>query len=373
MKETKLKLTNSRSQQIAIGRTGEHDVARIILDISHYIDLYGDVSASVVVSESVFKQGYPIPCTQDGATVTIPVTDALTRRSVSYMEVRMSTGDGLAKSEMVKIICTNALPDAVGDAPTPIADWIDNAENLLRNLNGTAVVGMYGSNIAPMILEVIGVPEYIGEDEIGEVNGYDIAKTGWYSFARITADNGVYVGSGLIVDGVEDYKAGVNYIDVAVRFGTNGDSTIITINWDGNTVNQYLFRATDLAIRNLDYRSTYRVYDIGDCLSFTTSGTKKAVFQNLTRNIVYAVDAIDCPMVVHLPDVSTESFGTWIELRVELTTSTNVSLEFVPPGNTKLSGTNVNVPKEGLNIIMAQYHEKMNTWFISNTVWAKPK
>lgn len=181
MKITKIKLTDSEKKQLVIGRTGEHDVNVIEIDLSHYIDLYGDVTASAIISESVYKNGFPVLSEQDGDVLKIPVTDALTRHSQSYLEIRMITGDGLAKSEIIRLICKTALPDATGDAPTPIADWIERAEKVLKDLQE--------SGVDPEIIEK-SLRDYLAENPI-EVDTLteDEVKQIVESYGYITEDH----------------------------------------------------------------------------------------------------------------------------------------------------------------------------------------
>ena len=85
-----------------------------------------------------------------------------------------------------------------------------------------------------------------------------ITETGWYVFARILAKGGGFVS----VEGAAGYiaSAGDDHVDVAVRFEVAATSQIVDVNWSEYT-ERIVFQATDLAVRNLDYRVTFYVYD----------------------------------------------------------------------------------------------------------------
>lgn len=115
--------------------------------------------------------------------------------------------------------------------------------------------------IADKAVEAIGIPKYV--DDISEYEAYGLTETGWYLFVRIFAKEGVKVSGNYSVVGAAGCVAAVgeNYIDVAIQFDVASLSKLVTVNW-GLESETFVFKATDLAIRNLDYRSTFYVYDI---------------------------------------------------------------------------------------------------------------
>lgn len=70
---------------------------------------------------------------------------------------------------------------------------------------------------------------------------------------------------------------GADHVDVAVKFDTAAQAQEVTVNW-GAAESAYVFRATDLAIRNLDYRTTFYVYDLSPFAEWTFGLTKDATF-----------------------------------------------------------------------------------------------
>lgn len=110
------------------------------------------------------------------------------------------------------------------------------------------------------VIQVAGLSRYY--EDVTDFSAYGLDAPGWYSFARIKAPAGVTVTSETKVEGPAGYIAtvGADYIDVAIRFATAALGVLVSINW-GENEEFFLFKDTDLAIRNLDYRVTFYVYD----------------------------------------------------------------------------------------------------------------
>ena len=127
-----------------------------------------------------------------------------------------------------------------------------------------------------------------------------------------------------------------------MRFGVTAMSQAVTVGWDGQRAETFVFRATDLAVRNLDYRTTFYLYDLAPFVTWTyalttdatfvanknyytkdgdtytlaevTAGAavpadtyythSKVRFEGMTRNVTYKFDEIiDCPIEIALPVV----------------------------------------------------------------------
>ena len=110
------------------------------------------------------------------------------------------------------------------------------------------------------IVESVGTPLYI--DDVTKYAAYGITETGWYAICRITAVAGMAVTADTLVEGAAGYiaKIGEDHVDVAVRFGVAAESQTVMVDW-GKYKETFVFKATDLAVRNLDYRVTFYVYD----------------------------------------------------------------------------------------------------------------
>ena len=111
------------------------------------------------------------------------------------------------------------------------------------------------------VIEAVGVPTYVADP--AAYAGYGISESGWYIFARIYAGGRIKVTAATQVTGAAGCikNIGEDHVDVAVRFGVAAESVKVTVNW-GSYVDTFVFKATDLAVRNLDYRVTAYVYEL---------------------------------------------------------------------------------------------------------------
>ena len=129
---------------------------------------------------------------------------------------------------------------------------------------GGRVVALAGEELAVgTVIDVVGIPTYV--DDVGDYSAYGLEDPGWYVFARILAREGVVVTTGASVEGAAGYRMGIgdDHVDLAVRFEVAALSQTVTVDW-GTTEDTLVFRATDLATRNLDYRVTFYIYDLED-------------------------------------------------------------------------------------------------------------
>ena len=154
-------------------------------------------------------------------------------------------------------------------------DGVWRAETAGENRIASAIEGIAGTlkvrnRVLPLelsefasgnIVETVGIPMYVSD--ISDYSEYSITETGWYVFARVFAPEGVTVPESPEIEGAAGYIAtqGDDHIDVAVKFEVASMSKKVIIDW-GETEDTFIFSATDLAIRNLDYRTTFYVYDI---------------------------------------------------------------------------------------------------------------
>ena len=185
---------------------------------------------------------------------------------------------------------------------------------------------------------------------------FNLTETGWYVFARIRSKYGLSVTGSTHVIGADGYIAtiGADHIDVAVRFGVAGESRLVTIDW-GEYQDKFVFRATDLALRNLDYRVTYYEYDLADYATWSFALTTDTTFalwkkyytledgeyvladviygdpvpadtyyvhskirlEGMPRNITYKFsEIIDAPVEIVLPDIPDDGYGCWFEFKL---------------------------------------------------------
>lgn len=143
---------------------------------------------------------------------------------------------------------------------------------------GSKVTSLTDAEIAlGTIVETIGTPVYV--EDVSEYADYGITEPGWYAICRVTAAGGTKVTGVLSVEGAAGYVAtiGEDHVDIAVLFGVAAESQKVVINW-GDYKDTFVFKATDLAVRNLDYRVTFYVYDADDFATWHYKRSTDAVF-----------------------------------------------------------------------------------------------
>ena len=264
-----------------------------------------------------------------------------------------------------------------------------------------------GTDIAEgNIVEAAGIPQYV--TDMSKYTKFGITEPGWYVFARIHAINGVKVTDRTTVEGATGYTAevGDDFVDVAVRFDVTAQSHKVTVKW-GESIDVFLFRASDLAQRNLDYRVTFYVYDVKDFVTweyelttdekfvedktyFTKDGEtytaaevtvgadvpantyythSKVRFEGIAPNITYRCDTvIDCPMEFVLPEVEDETHGCWFEIRC--LHAGEYSMTLIPPSDdVKIATEHTQRETKGVNMINLHYTSINGTkiWRFMNT------
>lgn len=112
----------------------------------------------------------------------------------------------------------------------------------------------------------VGIPTFIpGYADMSAYREYNITKEGWYLFCRITSGNSnVKSSAETTVEGAAGYIVSDGHIDVAIRFEVAAMSQLVTVHWNAEEQETFVFLATDLATRNLDYRTTFYVYDVAE-------------------------------------------------------------------------------------------------------------
>ena len=128
------------------------------------------------------------------------------------------------------------------------------------------------------LVDAIGIPVYVSD--VSDYSEYELTDTGWYVFARICANYGIEVAAGTTVEGCAGYIANVGsgYVDVAVKFEEAAISKTVVVTWDEDHVDRFTFRANDLAVRNLDYRSTFYLYPLDDYVTWSYERTTDTTF-----------------------------------------------------------------------------------------------
>lgn len=260
------------------------------------------------------------------------------------------------------------------------------------------------------VVEGVGIPEYVADPMTkSEYTGLD--EPGWYMFVRINAKEGVTVTEDFVIsgqDGIIDPAEGDDHVDIAVKFEVAAQTREVTLQWSEDLEETYLFRAVDLAVRNLDYRTTFYVYDISEFASWTFALTEdetfvegknyytrdaednyilaevtageavpanayynhsKLTFSGMTRNVTYKFDElVDCPIEIVLPEVPDDGYGCWYEIQMRYKDSYSCTL--VPTDETVKIGTaSTQSQSAGINVIDLQYTDvnDVKMWTLLNT------
>lgn len=126
----------------------------------------------------------------------------------------------------------------------------------------------------------VGIPTFIpGYADMSAYREYNITKEGWYLFCRIVSGNSnVKSSAETTVEGAAGYIVSEGHIDVAIRFEVAAISQLVTVHWNAEESETFVFLATDLATRNLDYRVTFYVYDADPFATWHYKRSADAVF-----------------------------------------------------------------------------------------------
>ena len=262
--------------------------------------------------------------------------------------------------------------------------WGEQNEHRVTSLTDTKLA-------QGMIVEAVGVPIYV--NNVNDYAAYGLMDKGWYIFARVASRDGSTVTAETTIEGDAGHimTIGESHIDVAVRFGVTAESQLVTIDW-GSYEDQLVFKATDLAVRNLDYRTTFYLYDLAPFVTWTyalttdttfaenknyytkdgdvytlaevTAGEavpedtyynhSKVTFAGMTRNVTYKFDEIiDCPIEIALPEVEDDGYGAWFEIQLRYNGSYSCTL--LPPEGVKIGTVSTQSQTAGINVIDLQY------------------
>lgn len=234
---------------------------------------------------------------QIGGTNGVRIPDSLLTKSGTIMAyIVLHAGESDGATEYVVKIPVEARPKAADTTPTPqdqsvitqamavLQEAVEGHEGLVADvasLEEAARDRVASLDTTPLVtghvVEAADIPEYVSD--VSQYSAYGLTDAGWYVFARLYAPTGVTVGSDTTVAGAAGsiVTEGADHVDVAVKFEVAAMSQTVTVAW-GNATDTIIFKATDLAVRNLDYRSTFYVYDIGPYAAWSYKLSPDATF-----------------------------------------------------------------------------------------------
>lgn len=257
-------------------------------------------------------------------------------------------------------------------------------------------------------IHAVGIPVYVADAALETYAAYGITEVGWYVFARITAPEGITVSAGTSVEGAAGsiITPGADHVDVAVQFQVAAESQAVSITWALGSEDRFVFAAPDLATRNLDYRTTFYIYDIAPyvqwefaltadtafvagkkyytlvdeayVLADVTTGEAipadtyynhfKLKFQGMVANVTYRLDEmVDCPVEITLPEIPEDGHGAWFEIQMRYNGSYSCTL--LPPEGVKIGTAQTQAQTAGVNTIDLQYTDvdDVKMWTLLNT------
>lgn len=258
------------------------------------------------------------------------------------------------------------------------------------------------------VIDIPGVPHYISEDELTDYAAYGLTDPGWYVFSTINSGGNGKVTDATTVTGAAGAVAhpGDTHIDIAVLFDVAAVSKTVIVEWDDNYSQTAVFHATDLAIRNLDYRTTFYMYDAepfctwsfvltadetfdaekfyythtadGYELAEVTAGDPvpentyynhaSLTIEGLARNVSYRLDTpIDCPVTYILPEIEDETHGAWFEVRARYMGTYSSTLQ--PPDGVIIATEHTQAETKGINMVDLHYTSAggLKMWRFLNT------
>lgn len=316
----------------------------------------------------------PTPVEQSAIDQAIAALNAGVTRSENAAESASASAESAAQS------ATEAAESASAAAAI--------ATNRVFSLDGTELV------CSGALVQAVGIPAYV--DDVSGYSEYGITKTGWYIFARITAKTGVVVSDTTAVIGADGsiVTTGATYVDIAARFEVAARAKVVSVIWDATETDNYVFSAPDLAVRNLDYRTTFYIYDLAPFTTFSYALTADATFsaaknyytlgedgtytlavvtageaipadtyynhskvhfEGMTPNVTYKLDEIiDCPLEVQLPEVEDDGHGAWFELQLRYNNSYSTTLLF-PSDEVKAGTASTQAQNAGINVVDLHY------------------
>lgn len=344
-----------------------------------------------------------------------------------YLHAGASDGETVCRIE----IPVEARSEATADEPTPVqqaaidvaiaalTDGVTRAEaaadaaeqsaaltteplSRVTSLDDTAIAA--GNAVA-----AVGIPIYV--DAPAQYAEYGLTASGWYLFIGVAAKDGGTVTEATTVTGAAGaiVEAGADHVALAVRFDTTAQSVPVVIDWagDGASVDRYVFTASDLAARNLDYRTTFYIYDLapfahghfeptadatfaarktywietpdGYVRAEVTTGNpvpeatyferKSLSFYGMTPNVTYKLDEIvDCPIIIDLPEVPVDGHGAWLEMQLRYAGSYSCTIN-PPSTDVKVGTAQTQAQTAGINTIDLQYTcaGEVKMWTLLNT------
>ena len=401
---------------IQIGYEGEDNVTKIIFRYDSEWLSHGSGIFTIRVLRHGENEAYnatEVRVDEDDMELEMTVTDVeLSVRGSGEMQIVYAGADFIKKSPIYTYNVNRAIDTLVNPPDGSIITAIIESLSELRD-----EIGLISSDdisarvkaieeektISADVFEAVGIPTFVSDPV--EYASFGLTDPGWYSFAEIRPKSGTTVDAGAVtVEGATGWYVEDGKVYAAVRFEVAAMSQPVTIGW-GSYTETIIFKATDLAIRNLDQRVTFYVYDadpfttweyapttdtkfIAGKKYFTLDGDEyteaevtagddvtegyyvhsKVIISGLVRNVTYRLNEIvDCPMEFILPEIDDETHGAWYEIRCRH--AGQYSMTLTPPEGVKIATEHTQKETAGINMINLHYTviDGVKIWRFMNT------
>ena len=406
----------SPDRTIQIGYEGEDNVTKIIFRYDSEWLSHGSGTFSIRVLRHGENEAYnatKVRVDKDDMELEMTVTDVeLSVRGSGEMQIVYAGADFIKKSPIYTYNVNRAIDTLVNPPDGSIITAIIESLSELRD-----EIGLISSDdisarvkaieeektISADVFEAVGIPTFVSDPV--KYASFGLTDPGWYSFAEIRPKSGTTVDAGAVtVEGATGWYVEDGKVYAAVRFEVAAMSQPVTIGW-GSYTETIIFKATDLAVRNLDQRVTFYVYDADPFTTweyapttdtkfvagkkyFTLDGDEyteaevtagddvtegyyvhsKVIISGLVRNVTYRLNEIvDCPMEFILPEIDDETHGAWYEIRCRH--AGQYSMTLTPPEGVKIATEHTQKETAGINMINLHYTviDGVKIWRFMNT------
>ncbi len=126
---------DNRAATVTLGRQGENLARTICIDISRWVEEFGDGTAVLLAQRPNETSTYPATVTVSGSVVSWPITNADTANAgIGAAELQYIVGEVVVKSHTMRTLIASSLEES-GDAPDPESGWV---ADLLEQVQETA-------------------------------------------------------------------------------------------------------------------------------------------------------------------------------------------------------------------------------------------
>ena len=133
MRTISYKLCDLGKARLAIGYVGENEHTQVRIDCEEIFAEYPQAEATMVIMPPA-GSAYPKAVTTDGTTVIWTVTDSdLAAEGEGELQLTFTENSVIVKSVVSRYRVTRSIIGS-GEAPDPVQDWVDDANDLLADL-----------------------------------------------------------------------------------------------------------------------------------------------------------------------------------------------------------------------------------------------